>query len=474
MNKRSLCLLLTASLLGCSSKDVATDKTQGGAGVAGSGSSVASSGASGNVSANGSGSDMKSDSKGNTDSGASPIQQNSGAQSSGNPGAVNANAGNWERWGGANTYLVSNETFLDSVEAPKFTEVWSANVGTGFSSMAVSGDSLFTMGYDAEKSEDVVYALSKATGEVKWTYRYPCKIFDNLHEGGPGATPTIADGKVYTFSREGLAHCLDAATGAKIWSTQIAEKTGIKPPEWGYTSSALVDGNKVVFEAGATVALNLADGEMIWATESETPGYGSVAVMESGSDRYYVSLSNQNLKVVTVDGQLVAKGAWTTQYATSAWTPIIANNMVFVSTGYGQGCSLWEFTAEKTLVQKYQNKSLASHMNNASYVNGILYGVHGNSHQPSNCYVVCMDMLTGERKWAERNYGCGSSLVVGNKLVVLSDEGTLVVAKATPERYEEVANQQVIDGKCWTVPVVSEGAIFCRNAAGKIVCVKPS
>jgi hypothetical protein len=102
---------------------------------------------------------------------------------------------------------------------------------------------------------------------------------------------------------------------------------------------------------------------------------------------------------------------------------------------------------------------------------GNLYGFDGNSHNRSSVFLKCIDFATGKEKWKYRGFGCGTLMIADGKLIVLSDEGELIVAPASPDGFEPLAKAQVLEGRCWTVPVLSRGRIYCRNSMGDLVCV---
>ena len=86
----------------------------------------------------------------------------------------------------------------------------------------------------------------------------------------------------------------------------------------------------------------------------------------------------------------------------------------------------------------------------------------------------CLVLETGEVKWTDKVSGKGSLMLADGKLIVLSAKGELLVADTTPEGFKPISRAQVLGGKCWSAPVLANGKIYCRNAAGDVVCVDVS
>jgi outer membrane protein assembly factor BamB len=384
-------------------------------------------------------------------------------------------AEDWPRWSGPRGDFISSDVDW-STDWPEsgLRQVWEQELGIGFSSAAVVDGLVYSMGRDGE--QDVVYCFAADDGTEKWSYRYDANLFDNLHEGGPGATPTVDGQQVFTVSRDGLLHCFEKTTGKLQWKLDFAEAVEIEAPEWGYTSSALIIGDKILLEAGRLIAVDRHSGKPIWTSETRyKPGYGTPVLMSSkvdGPSDLVATLNNDCLQIVTLDaGKEIAQFPWKTSYATSSSTPVVLGKYLFVSTGYGQGCVLVEFDGS-TLKEIYTSKKLANHMNNSVLFEGHFYGVHGNAHNARVCTVTCMEALTGEVKWSHRGLGCGSLFIAGDRLVILSDQGELVCAKASSDDFQELSRAKVLEGKCWTVPVLVDNHVFCRSAEGRLVCVE--
>ena len=381
-----------------------------------------------------------------------------------------ARAADWPQWRGPQRNGISKERGLLKewpAEGPK--RLWKTNVGTGFSSLTVVRDKLYTMGYSAGK--DTVFCFDAETGSEVWKYSYPCKLVDNLHEGGPGATPTLDGDRLYTISKEGHFFCLDANNGKILWQAEFQPLFGVKMPEWGFSGSAVVLGEKLIVDAGRLAAFNKITGEVIWKTATQRPGYGTPALFKHDGETLIAYLSNEALVVAKAsDGAIVDQTPWQTDYATSACTPIVESGAIFISTGYNRGCALYDLKDGK-LQQRYESKEMRNHMAACILWQGNLYGFDGNSHNPSSVFLKCIDFATGEEKWKHRGLGCGTLMMAGDRLIALSDEGELLVAPVSPEEFDPIAQAQVIDGRCWTVPVLSRGRIYCRNSAGDLVCL---
>ena len=396
--------------------------------------------------------------------------------------------GNWPQWRGPNGDNVSTETDWTSkwpADGPK--KLWTAEVGTGFGSLAVADGRVYTLGHAAEPADqndkdmlanDTVWCLDATTGKEIWKYSYPAKRVANLHEGGPAATPTVNGDRVYTLSKDGQLFCFDAA-GKVVWRIELPKLLDVEMPAWGFSESPRVLGEKLILEAGRTAALDKATGKLIWQTEKYRPGYGSPTVFHALDDLSLVAvLNNDYLMVVqTSDGRVLGKVAWETDFATSAATPIVLMEAakpatIFISTGYHRGCAKFSIMDDSLEpVKVYENKNLSTHMAAGCIYKGVVYAIDGNSHSASQCKLTALDYDSGKVLWQQRGFGCGTLTVAGDRLIVLSDEGKLNIIEANLKEFTSLASAQVLEGKCWTPPVLAGGRIYCRNAAGQVVCL---
>ena len=346
-------------------------------------------------------------------------------------------------------------------------------MGTGYSSVAVSNGRVYTMG-NRDKT-DAIYCLNADTGAEIWKHSYPC-VADGAGHPGPASTPTI-DGKfVYTLSREGHLFCLDASSGKPIWSKHIVNDFGAKFPEWGYATSPLILGNMIIMDAGAALAVDKSNGNMIWKTKDYGKSWG---IKEQGggySSPYAFNLNGKQLLAVFNSSGLVILDPgngrelmlhpWKTAYNINGATPIVSDNRIFISSGYNVGCALLEIS-ESGLTTIWQNKNMSNHFASCVLWEGHLYGFDENQ-------LRCLDWKTGDLKWTQRGLGKGSLMLADGKLIIMGEKGHLAIAEASPDSYKELARARVLSGLCWTVPVLSGGKIYCRNHEGDLLCLDVS
>lgn len=379
-------------------------------------------------------------------------------------------SGYWPHWLGPDYNGISRETNwrADWSQRPP-TVLWRENVGTGYSSISAANGRIYTMGHKA--GNETVFCLNAETGKEIWKYTYPAELVSRLNAGGPGATPTIDGEFLYTNSRDGNVLCFEIQTGKIVWEKRLTKAYQMKVPEWGFTCSPLILGDKLIVEAGRLVALNKKTGAELWKSTPHMPGYGTPAAFEIDGTIYLALLNNECLTITRADnGKEVTTFDWPSPFATNSTTPIIDGKSIFISSGYGKGCALFDFD-NLQLKARYTNRDMKNHFNNSVLYEKHFYGMNGNSNLGRIVRLTCIDQQTGKLKWREAGFGCGSLLIADGKLIILTDEGTLVTAKASPESYQEISRFKVLDHQCWTVPVLCNGLLYCRDSAGNLACV---
>jgi len=391
-----------------------------------------------------------------------------------------ATAADWPRWRGPDLNGISQETgwsFQWPADGPK--QLWKVSVGIGFSSVTVSQGRVYTLGH--ANNTDTVFCFDTKTGTPVWKFSYMAKLDPKYYEGGPSATPTVdpdqgagaGGGRIYTFSKRGLLLCLDAGKGGVIWSNNVMESLKAEMPSWGFASSVLVEGDACFVNAGAAgTAFDKKTGKILWSSGTDAAGYSTPVPFDSGGERAVALCLKQDVAAVRVkDGVELWRYPWKTSYDVNAADPIISDDKVFISAGYDHGGALLDVSSGKARLV-WENKNMRNHFNSCVLLGGFLYGFDGDAGKATTT-LKCLELATGEVKWAEKT-GIGGLMAADGKLIVLTEKGELMVVAATPAGFKPISRAQVLGGKCWTTPVLANGQIFCRNAKGDLACLDVS
>ena len=383
--------------------------------------------------------------------------------------ATVASADDWPHWRGpARTGISTEAGWLDTWPASGPPIAWKAEVGVGFSSFAVANGRVYTIGH--ANDQDTVVCLQADKGTVVWRHSYDADLGNKFFEGGPTSTPTVFGDRVYTIGREGDVFCFDAASGKVIWSVNLQKDAGYPLPAWGFGGSPLVFENLLILNVGdAGVALDKATGKVVWKSAATEPGYSTPLPVKQGDETLLLLGSAKSyLAVNAKTGREAWRVKWVTQYGVNAADPVVDGDRVFISTGYQTGCALLQLGKSEPEIA-YRSRILRTQMNPAVLAGGHLYAVDGDTNEKTS--LKCVEFSSGTEKWSRPLAGSGAVAVADNRLIVLSGTGELMVAPVSSESFSPTARANVLTGKCWTVPVLANGRIYCRNAEGTVVCV---
>ncbi|MEM9399913.1 MAG: PQQ-binding-like beta-propeller repeat protein [Verrucomicrobiota bacterium] len=386
-------------------------------------------------------------------------------------------ADDWPQWRGVNRDGISKETIPTNASGSYSPEIaWTKNLGTGCSSMIVVGDKLYTMGNKSD--QDIVYCLDVASGDSLWTFKYACELDARQFEGGPGATPIFVDGKIITLSHEGHLYCLDAATGKEIWKTHLIDDLRGDRPKWGFSGSPLVLDDKVYVDAGGTsgvVCLSLKDGSKVWASKGRQGGasYGAPISIGEGSSTSVAFFRAQGLEAFKADdGSREWSYPWKTSWDINATTPLLAGNSLYASSGYGSGAFMLKLGGSNPK-EIWTNKEFQNQMTTPVLKDGYLYGAHvQHVGKKKSLAYKCVKWDTGEIAWTDKSIAMAATILVGDKLMILTQNGDLIIAEPSPKKFALLSQTNVLSGgRSWVDPIFSRGNAYCRNNEGELVKV---
>ena len=378
-------------------------------------------------------------------------------------------ASDWPHYRGPDRDGISKEEGIDiSGEAEV---VWQVNVGLGYSSPVISQGKVVISGHDGAGA-DTVYCLDAKSGSVIWKHSYPQPLGDRYFQGGTTGTATFKGDRVYHLAREGELFCFNAADGKVEWMKHLQKDFGYTKPEWGFTGAPLVVGDRVFLTAGEYgVALDRNNGSPIWKSPDEVAGYATPFPMTvNGTD--YLIFSNKRFYVCVEaeSGAEVWRWRWMTRYGVNSADPVVVGNYILISSGYGKGAVLLEWNGSGEPKKIWQNRELRTQMNAAIILGEYIYGIDGNE-SVDGTGLKCLDLKTGETLWSETSVGHGTMTAQKDQLIVLTENGILQIAPASPSGYKPTFSQNVVTPRVWTVPVLANGKIYCRNEAGDLAVV---
>jgi outer membrane protein assembly factor BamB len=342
--------------------------------------------------------------------------------------------------------------------------MWKQPVGGGFSSFVVADGTAYTI--EQRRNQEVVAAYNVETGRELWTHGWNAAFSPDDTGDGPRSTPTWDAGRLYALGAEGELRSLDAKTGKLIWQKNILSDNGASNIQWGMVASPLIVDDKVVVLAGGTsgksvVAYNKLTGARVWSSLNDRASYTSpMLVTLAGKRQILVVTASRIAGLEPADGAVLWTHPWDVSYGINVSQPlVVSQNRFFISAGYGKGAALVELSGSgKTFTTKavWENINLKTKFNSPVIANGHAYGL-------DEGILTCVDLATGERKWKGGRYGYGQVLLASNHLIVTTDAGDIVLVKADPAGYAEVARFNALSGKTWNVPALANGRLLVRN-----------
>jgi len=348
-------------------------------------------------------------------------------------------------------------------------EIWRRAVGPGWGSFTLVGNLLCTL--EQRDQDEAVVCYDAATGEPVWLYAYAARFWESMGGPGPRTTPAYDGGRLYALGATGILNCLDVSTGALVWTRDITEDTAATIPIWAFSSSPLIVDDLVVVHAPgasdgrALVAYDTATGEPRWFAEAGGNSYSSPHLVTIDGARQIVMITMNSIYGVDAE---TGDSLWVHEWpATSGGERVVQpaivedGRAILIGTfdGGTRKLALSSEAGEWSAEEVWTSRGLKPYFNDLVVHRGIAFGF-------DRTIFAAIDVATGERAWKGGRYGNGQVLLLADQdlLLVLSEKGELVVVRAIPDKFDEVARIQVLESKTWNHPIVADGVIYVRNS----------
>ena len=411
--------------------------------------------------------------------------------------APTTTADDWPQWRGPGRDGVWAETgIIDKFERSRLKPIWRAKISSGYCGPTVADGRVYVMDRQVRpKQIESVHCFDARTGKSIWTHSYQCAYRGVQYDAGPRASVTVSDGRAYALGTMGHFHCLDAATGSLLWNHDLNDKYKIRMPIWGISGAPLIEDDLVIVIIGGEgdyclVAFDRTTGEPKWHALKDGPSYSAPIVIDQAGERVLVAYTAQN--VVGLNPQTGAVH-WRypfppKQMVIGIATPVFHKDMLFLSNFF-DGSLLLELRQDKLAVRKIWQRAgpsekdtdaLHSIISTPLLEGDYIYGVDSYGE------LRCLDLKTGDRRWEsleavpKARWATIHFVKNGDKVWLFNEKGELIIAKLSPEGYQEISRAKLIKptkrqlpsrrgGVTWSHPAFANKHVFARNDE-ELVC----
>ncbi len=395
----------------------------------------------------------------------------------GDPAA--ASGGDWPQiLGPQRNGRAADQAAVSPWKSGTLNAAWSYAVGEGYAGPAVAAQRVLIWHRvgDSERAE----ALETATGVRIWKTDFPASYQGGVDpDKGPRCVPLIHGDRVLLFGAVGDLHCVGLDTGRVQWSRQVYGDFRGNEGYFGAGSSPLVVGDRVLVNAGGTdqagiVAFALRDGTTLWKATDERASYSSPVCVPVGERTAVALVTRLNFLVLRPeDGRVLFRTPFGQRGPTvNAASPLVFDQHVFLTANYGVGGQLLRLTDRALEVVWANDESLSSQYPTPVYFQGHLYGIHGRE-DVGVASLRCVAAKTGQVQWSQDGFGMAHLILVGDQLLVMTVDGRLLLAKASPDKFQLLAEAKLSTATTRALPALADGRLFIRETrdqAGTVQC----
>lgn len=346
---------------------------------------------------------------------------------------------------------------------------WQRPVGSGYAGLAVSQN--IAILFHRIGDQETVEAMQAQTGEVLWKHSSPVNYRGTFNPNdGPIAIPLIHNNRVYTFGIAGQLQCLDFKTGKKIWSRDTHKDFQVGEGYFGVGSSPIIVEEKLLVNVGGKrknagiVAFSLDKGFTLWQTMKDDASYSSPTSAFLHGRFYAIFITRSYLAGIDPqNGNVVFQFPFGKRGPTvNGANPVMIGNYVFATASYGVG-GFWGKIDRLNASEIWRSQEImSSQYTTPIEYDGTLIGIDGRQDIGTS-RLLCFDPQTKKVKWSQEDFGYATLFEADNKLILMKTDGTLVLAEASLEKYQELGRAQVLNSTTRALPALSNGLLFVRD-----------
>ena len=337
-------------------------------------------------------------------------------------------------------------------------------LGQGHSSVTVDSDKLYLSGMIEDEGYVFVLDLNgKLLNKTKYGPEWSKDYF------GTRGSVMINEGKLYLISGMCDIICFDQNSLNVIWKKNFITDFKGKNIQWGVCESPLIIGDKLIATPGGEehnmVALNKNTGEVIWSSpaKGEQSAYCSpLYIGDQQTPQIVTFTANHIIGIDAANGKLLWSHPNTNRYSVHANTPVYSDNMILCTSGYGRGSTMLRLKdGGKNVEEVWFSEVLDNRIGAMVKVGNYAYG----SGDTGNRFWFCVDWNTGEIKYKQGGIALGNIIFNDGMLYVYNDKGDMILANATPEKFDIVSQFPIKMGtdQHWAHPVLYKGVMYVRH-----------
>jgi outer membrane protein assembly factor BamB len=358
--------------------------------------------------------------------------------------------------------------------------LWEREVGGGHSGPIVAGDRVWV--HARKGGKEVVSSLKLADGETVWSrgHEVPFEQDESAldHGLGPYATPSLADGRLFTLGVTAILSAWDAGEGTLLWRREYSEEFDPSFPFFGAAGSPLVWGDLcfVHFGAsegqkqgnpgrGAMVALRVADGSEEWRWSLEGPSLGASPVIGEINGRWQLVFKSKE-HIVGLDAR-TGKELWRIPFKVTEDNTIVTPLLIgdrLLTSDYEMGFRAWRIESKEgrwAARELWNNKKASLFMSSPVMVAGQVVGF---SHLRKG-QLFGLDPSDGKVLWrGEPAWGEHASLISwGSEVLVFLEDGSLVIGEVSRDRFRSLRRYSLGSAGMYGHPAIVDNRIVIKD-----------